>query len=154
MTIEEAKRRNLSLERFTRTSMDWILCEATRQEWRMRWRERPEKPGIEDSFYYLQADTAAYGGQMAKAREFAERAVASATHADERRQRPCTRQISRLNAAGNAEEAKKSASEGLRLATNRDINGAAGLALALAGDASVAQKIMDELTRIFRKIRW
>jgi eukaryotic-like serine/threonine-protein kinase len=107
------------------------------------------KPGIEDSLFYLEADTAAYGGQMAKARGLTERAVASATHADQKETAALYAANLGIGEAlmGNSAQAKQRASEALRLATNRDIDGAAGLALALAGDASGAQKVADELSK-------
>ena len=44
------------------------------------------KPGVEDLFLEVEASTAAYSGQLGKAREFDRRATASAERADEKRE--------------------------------------------------------------------
>jgi eukaryotic-like serine/threonine-protein kinase len=149
MTIEEAKRKNLDSPGLYQNEygLDFVRGDQAGMANAAAWANG--KPGIEDPFFYAQADTAVYGGQMVKAREWVERAVASATRADEKE----TAALYAVNLAmlealvGNNAEARNRASEGLRIATNRDINAGAGIALALAGDASGAQKIADELTR-------
>ena len=49
------------------------------------------KPGVEDILLAAEADTAAYSGQLAKARELSRRAVASAERRRKKRRRPGTK---------------------------------------------------------------
>ncbi len=53
------------------------------------------KPGVEDILLAAEADTAAYSGQLAKAREVSRRAVASAQHAQEKETAARLRNLSR-----------------------------------------------------------
>ncbi len=149
MTIDEAKRRNLESGPLYANQylVDFLRDDPAGMASAVAW--AAGKPGVEDNLFYLEADTAAYGGQMTKARGFAERAVASATHADQKETAAqYAANLGVLEAlTGNGAQARERASEALRLATNRDIDGAAGLALALAGDASGAGKILDELSK-------
>jgi serine/threonine protein kinase/Tfp pilus assembly protein PilF len=50
---------------------------------------------------------------------------------------------------GNAEEAKKNAAAALELSNGRDVEYAAGLALALSGDSSQSQPLADDLEKRF-----
>jgi hypothetical protein len=100
---------------------------------------------------YAEADTAAYGGQLKKAQGLVEHAMASAEHADEKEAAAAYSVSFAVTQAlvGNATDAKKWANDGSRIATNRDIEAAQGIALGLAGDAPGAQKIADDLKKKF-----
>jgi eukaryotic-like serine/threonine-protein kinase len=107
------------------------------------------KPGIEDVFLSAEADTAAYSGQLAKAREFSFRAVASAQHAQEKEPAASYEASAALREAlfGNPAEARKRAAAALELSIGRDVQYKAALALALTGQAARAQALADDLNK-------
>ncbi len=109
------------------------------------------KPGIEDLALYLQSDTAAYAGQLAKANDFTTRAVASAQQAGEKETAADYQAEAALREAliGDAAQARQQAATALKISNGRDTEAAAALALALAGDAAQAQKLADDLAKQF-----
>jgi DNA-binding winged helix-turn-helix (wHTH) protein/tetratricopeptide (TPR) repeat protein len=108
-------------------------------------------PGAEDWLFSLQSDTAAFSGHLATAQEFSRRAVESARRNDLNE----TAAMWRMNAAlrdvefGNADRARQEIREGLSLASTRDIQILAALALARAGDTARAQALADDLEKRF-----
>jgi tetratricopeptide (TPR) repeat protein len=151
LTVEEAKRKNLDSAALyaNQYALDFVRGDSAGMAEAVAWANG--KPGLEDVLMYLEADTAAYGGQLKKAQGLVEHAVASAEHADEKE----VAAVYSVNFAvtqalvGNAADAKKWANDGSRIATNRDIDAARGIALGLAGDATGAQKIADDLKKKF-----
>jgi eukaryotic-like serine/threonine-protein kinase len=109
------------------------------------------KPGVEDLLLAFEADTAAYSGQLGKAREFSRRAVASAERAEERETAAGYEAEAALREAffGNPTEARQRAAGALALSAGRDVQYGAALALALAGDVSRAQALADDLGKQF-----
>jgi eukaryotic-like serine/threonine-protein kinase len=107
------------------------------------------KPGIEDVFLSAEADTAAYSGQLAKAREFSLRAVASAQHAQEKETAAGYESSAALREVlfGNPAEARQRAAAALELSIGRDVQYKAALALALTGQAARAQALADDLNK-------
>jgi tetratricopeptide (TPR) repeat protein/predicted Ser/Thr protein kinase len=107
------------------------------------------KPGVDDILLSSQSDTEAFPGHLRKARDFSRRAVESARHADEKE----TAAEWQMNAAlreaefGNATESRNQATSALTLASTRDVQILAALALARSGDTSRAQKMADELEK-------
>ncbi len=109
------------------------------------------KPGVEDQFLYMEADTAADFGRFGKAREFSRRAVASAERAGEMETASNYETEAALREAlfGNLVEARHLAAAALGLSSGRDMNYVAALAFVLAGDASRAQALADDLAKRF-----
>jgi serine/threonine protein kinase len=107
------------------------------------------KPGAEDMMLSMQADTEAYFGRLAKAREFSQRAVDVATKADARETAAMWRANEALREAefGNTAQARKVAGQALALTAGRDVELLAALSYARAGDAAGAQKLADKLDR-------
>ena len=107
------------------------------------------KPGVEDILLAAEADTAAYSGQLAKARELSRRAVASARHAEEKETAARYETSAALLEAffGNSAEARQRADAALELSTGRDVQYRAALALALIGDAGRAQPLANDLNK-------
>ncbi len=109
------------------------------------------KPGVEDLFLEVEAYTAAYSGQLGKARECDRRATASAERADEKE----TAASYEANAAvrealfGNASEARQRAASALGLSMGRDVQYGVALAHALIGDSARAQALADDLDKRF-----
>ena len=109
------------------------------------------EPGVEDALLANEADTAAYTGNLHKAREFSRRASTSAQLAEEKE----TAAGYEASAAGmealfgNAAEARQRAAAALRLSSGRDTQYGAALALAFAGDAARPQALADDLAKQF-----
>jgi tetratricopeptide (TPR) repeat protein len=109
------------------------------------------KPGVEDGFLAYEADTAAYAGQLGKAREFFRRATASAERAEEKETAASYEAIAALREAlfGNAFQARQRAASALGLSMGRDLQYWAALAHALIGDSARALALADDLDKRF-----
>jgi len=109
------------------------------------------KPGKENVSLYFQADTAAFAGQLAKARELSRQATTSAEGVESKElAAACTAGAALREALfENAPEAKRLAAETLMLANGRDTQYSAALALALAGDSERAQELVEDLEQRF-----
>jgi eukaryotic-like serine/threonine-protein kinase len=109
------------------------------------------KPGVEDVLLANEADTAAYFGRLAKARELSRRAVASAQHAEGKEAAAGYEGDAAVREAlfSNPAEARHRAAAALMLSNGRDVQYGAALALALAGDAPRAQALANDLARRF-----
>jgi serine/threonine protein kinase/tetratricopeptide (TPR) repeat protein len=109
------------------------------------------KPGVEDVLLYLEDLKSGYSGQLKKARELSRRAASSALRADEKE----TAAGYLIDAAlreslfGNATEAKQGTAAALAVSANRDIQAAAALAYAFAGDTQHAAMIAADLAKHF-----
>ena len=98
-----------------------------------------------------EALTAAYSGELAKARDFARRAAALAEHTQERETAASYRADEAVGEAlfGNNEECKKNAAAALEESKGRDVQAAVALAYAFAGDAARAQALANDLSKRF-----
>src|SRR5262249_5154924 len=107
------------------------------------------KPGTEDSLLALEVDTQAWYGKLKNARELTRRAMDSAEHNDAKETAAGYQAESALREVeiGNREEARSDANAALKLAPNRDVKAMAALALARAGDAAGAEKLVEELDK-------
>lgn len=107
------------------------------------------KPGYEDIVLYYQADTAAYGGEFAKARELTRRAAESAQRADEKETAAGYDAEAAVRDAlvGGTASAKAEAQAALALSNGRDVNAMAAIALALAGDSAQAARLAEEVNK-------
>ena len=108
------------------------------------------KPGVEGSLLRLEADTAAYGGRLDKARQLSLQAIASAKRAGENETAAAFEIDAALREAvfGNAKMAGQHATTALALSEGRDVQSGAALALALVGD-NRAQALADPLAGRF-----
>jgi serine/threonine protein kinase/tetratricopeptide (TPR) repeat protein len=113
--------------------------------------ESTGKPGVEDWFLGYEANTAAYSGQLGKARALTQEAVASALRADEKEAAAGYQAAAALREAlfGNVDEARRRIASALGLSTGRDVQYGAALALALTGDAVRAKALADDLGKRF-----
>jgi eukaryotic-like serine/threonine-protein kinase len=109
------------------------------------------KPGVEDIAFASEADTAAYGGELRKAREFSRQAAASAARADEKETAAAYEAQAGLREAlfGNSAQAQERASAALGLSNGRDAQFIAALAFAAAGDANRAQALANDFGKRF-----
>ena len=98
-----------------------------------------------------ESKTAAYYGHLKQSREFLHQAIASAQQAREM-QLPLVFEAWAADSEGflgNADLARRQATEALRRSSSRDVEGAAALALALAGEMRRAQSLADNLAKRF-----
>jgi tetratricopeptide (TPR) repeat protein/class 3 adenylate cyclase len=109
------------------------------------------KPGVEDLFLSLESSTAAYAGQLGRARELARKAIASAFRADEKETAARYEASSALcnSLFGKPTEADHTAMSALQISTGRDVQAAVALALGLAGDSAQTPKLADNLGQRF-----
>jgi hypothetical protein len=107
------------------------------------------KEGVEDVLLSYQADTAAFSGQIEKARELSRRAVASAEQAGEKETAGGYQAEAAIREAlfGNMAEGRKLATESVGLSTSRDVEARAAFALALAGGP--ADRLAEDLAQRF-----
>jgi tetratricopeptide (TPR) repeat protein len=109
------------------------------------------RPGHEDQMLNYEADTAVYGGQVAKARELTQRAVEAARKVDEK-EAPA---LYLANAAvreallGNSALAKQQAQAALAISNSRDAEALSAIALGLADNSMQATRLADDLGRRF-----
>jgi eukaryotic-like serine/threonine-protein kinase len=109
--------------------------------------EAAGKPGVEDVMLATQANTEAWFGRMAHARELRRRAMNSAAQHDAQESAAAYEAEEALNEAelGYLEQARADAKAALRLSSNHDVKDVAMLALARAGDSRAAEQMATEL---------
>ncbi|HKF26694.1 MAG TPA: tetratricopeptide repeat protein, partial [Candidatus Acidoferrum sp.] len=106
--------------------------------------ERPEDQSL---MLYYQSDTAAYRGQLGKARDLTHQCAAAAELANRRERAAGCEGAEALREAlfGNGAEAKKFAAAALQHSSARDVQFVAALAFALVGDREKAVETADLL---------
>jgi len=109
------------------------------------------KPGKENLMLYVEADTAAYYGKLAAAREFSRQAATSASHAGEKEMEAGCEAAAALREAlyGNAVDARRHAVSTLASSNGRDAQYVVALALALTGDSGGGKALADDLVERF-----
>jgi len=150
-TAQEAQAHNLDnpLIHLSLYGVDFLQHDATGME-----REAAElmgKPGFEDAMLGAESDTAAYGGQFAKARQLTRRASDSAQRADEKETAAGYEAEAAVREAlvGNMSQAKQQALAALALSTGRDVEAISAIALGSAGDARQATRLAEDLAKRF-----
>ena len=109
------------------------------------------KPGAEHPVAHAEALALARSGRLEPARQSSSRAMDLALQEGER-EAAASYQAARAvweAVCGNAAEGKRNAMAALELSNGRDVEYAAGLALALAGDSSRSQPLADDLEKRF-----
>ena len=109
------------------------------------------KPGFGDQMLNYEADTAAYRGRLAQARELARRAIDAANTAGEKEAAAFYEADAAVREALvlNADLAKQRAKTALSLSSGRDVSALAAIALALAGDSERATHLANDLANHF-----
>jgi DNA-binding winged helix-turn-helix (wHTH) protein/tetratricopeptide (TPR) repeat protein len=109
------------------------------------------KEGTEDLLAALQADTAAYFGHLAKARELSVEAAEFAERAGQKETAAGYHSVSALREAlyGNSRRARQEVAAAERLSHGRDVDYAVALALAWIGDSNRALTRTNDLARRF-----
>jgi eukaryotic-like serine/threonine-protein kinase len=106
-----------------------------------------ERPDDQSLMLYYQADTAAYSGQLGKARELSHQCIAAAQIAGRKERAAGCEGAEALREAlfGNGAEAKKFAAGALAHSSARDVQFVVGLSFALVGEKEKAAEVADLL---------
>jgi serine/threonine protein kinase/tetratricopeptide (TPR) repeat protein len=109
------------------------------------------KPGKENVMLYMEADTAAYSGKLASARDFSRQAATSAGQAGEREMEAGCEAAAAIREAlyGNVSQARQHVIGTLAKSNGRDSQYVAALALALSGDSGGSKALADDLAERF-----
>jgi eukaryotic-like serine/threonine-protein kinase len=110
-----------------------------------------DRPGDESVLLYYQADTAAYYGQLNKARDLSRQAIVAAERAERLETAAVSQAAAGLREAlfGDGAEARRYATSVLRSSNARDVEFVAGLTLAMVGDREKAVELADALKSRF-----
>jgi serine/threonine protein kinase/Tfp pilus assembly protein PilF len=110
-----------------------------------------DKPGIEDLLLSTAADTEAWHGRLARARELTRQAAESAERNNAKEAAANYLAAAGLREAevGNREQARANANTALKLAVDRNVVAMAALALARAGETARAESLAAELNQSF-----
>jgi eukaryotic-like serine/threonine-protein kinase len=152
---KEALAKNLDSPflRFALYGLAFLQNDAAEMAQQVAW--AAGKRGIEDVMLAAEADTAAYSGQLGKARELSRQAVASAMQGQEKETAARYVAAAALREAlfGNPAEARQRAAFSLRLSTSRDLQYAVSLAIAFVGESTreraQSEKLADDLATHF-----
>ena len=109
------------------------------------------KPGIDDQILFLQSETAAFGGELAKSRELMRRAADSAQRVDEKETAAEYEAHAAIREAllGDMAAAKQDAQAAFAPASGRQAAGFSAIALGLAGDSTQAERLAADLGKHF-----
>jgi eukaryotic-like serine/threonine-protein kinase len=150
-TAQEAQAKHLDspVLRFLQYQLAFLQNDAPEMARQVAW--AAGKPGVEDGLLAYEADTAAYSGRVAKAREYSRQAIASAERAEKKETAADYETNAALREAlfGNAAQARQHVASALALSTGRDVQYGAAMALALTGNAARAQALADDLGKRF-----
>ena len=129
-------------------ALDFLASDSDGMAEQQRW--FADKPESEHFGLTLASDTEAYAGHLRKAQELTKRSVDSAIHANNKESGAVWQENAALREAvfGNATEARKGATDALRLAPSSEVvEVEAALAFAMAGDSAQAESLMQELNK-------
>ena len=145
----QAKQHDSSYMHFDLYRLAFLRNDAAGMAEQVQW--ATGKLDVEDYILELEAQTAAYSGQLKQARDLSQRAIDSAMRARQKEIAANFEANAALREAvfGNIAEARLYAKLALRLSTGRRAQYAAALALALAGEEAQAQALADDLGRRF-----
>jgi Flp pilus assembly protein TadD len=154
-TAQEAQAKNLDSQylRLDLYRLAFLQNDTSSMAQQVAWASG--RRGAEDVLLGNEADTAAYFGQLGKARELSRQANSSATQVQQRETAALHEAAAAIREAlfGNAGEAKKWAASTKQLWNSRDVQYGASLALALTGYFSTGEarleQLPDELARRF-----
>ena len=161
LTLEEAQRNHFDglFIRGDLYSLAFLAGDTAEMERQVAW--AAGRPGEEDQMLNTHADTQAYYGRMAKARDLARQAANSAVRADakETAAQWLAFQAVREAEVGNASAARQAAARALALAPGRYVKVLSALALARCGEFPQSKAIMEALKKSessnsFLKVYW
>ena len=108
-------------------------------------------PGVEDQMLFLESETAAYAGELTKARELTRRAADSARRAQEKETAAeyLGHNAVREAIVGSSAVAKEDAQFAIAEINGKNAEGFSAIAFALTGDAANANRLIDDLGKRF-----
>jgi tetratricopeptide (TPR) repeat protein len=150
-TVEQALARKLDSHQLRLAIYETAFLKGDQERMQQQLAWAAGRAREEDWLFSAQADTEAYFGRLAKAREFTNRAIESAIHADAKEAAALWEVTAALREAefGNASFARQHALAALALLPGKEVRSVAALALARAGDGMEARKLADALNRDF-----
>ncbi|MGA2846728.1 MAG: protein kinase [Candidatus Acidiferrales bacterium] len=109
------------------------------------------KPGVDDQIIFLESETAAYNGEVAKSRELTRGAADSAQRASQKEAAAEYQSHAAVREAltGDMSSAKQDSQTALALAAGRHVEGFSAIALGLAGDSAQAERVAADLGKRF-----
>jgi eukaryotic-like serine/threonine-protein kinase len=115
-----------------------------------------KSPEYEDQILALQADTAAYFGQLAKSRELTRGAIESSNSADAKDRSGWEQAIQALHEQfyGDTSAAVQGARAAVNVTNDRDTDGVSAITLALAGESTAANRSAEDLSRRSPEDTW
>jgi eukaryotic-like serine/threonine-protein kinase len=127
----------------------FLNCDAAGMAKQVEW--SMGKPGMEEALLSSEGETNAVLGRLKTARDFSSRAINLAERMEEKELTAIYQADAALREAlfGNSAEAQQQAASALRSSNGRDVEYAAALALAFAGDAAQAEELGDDLDKRF-----
>jgi eukaryotic-like serine/threonine-protein kinase len=150
-TAEEAQAKNLDTPflHLLMYQLAFLQGDAAGMEQQVAW--AADKQGVEGIMLDNESGTAAYSGQLGKARGLSRRSVALAERALGKEPAGSFEAEAAVTEAlfGNAAQAGQRTTAALALSTGRDVQYGAALALALAGDMSRASVLAEDLDKRF-----
>ena len=143
----QAKKLDSGYLRLTMYQLAFFKNDAAEMAQQVSW--SANKPGVEDALLAMEADTAAYSGQLRKAEEFSRQAAASAERADEKETAAFYEAQAAMREAlfGNAAEARKRAEAVLGHSKGHDVQFLAALAFAFTGDTAKGEALSNDLSK-------
>jgi DNA-binding winged helix-turn-helix (wHTH) protein/tetratricopeptide (TPR) repeat protein len=150
-TLQRASERTLDIPDFhvRRYTIAFLKDDKTGMEREVA--QSREKPGVDDWVSNAEGFVAAFSGHLKEARRMSQRAADLARKAD----RLETEALYETDAAvredlfGNVSTARRRAGHALELSRSRDVEYGAAFALALSGDSSRSQLVIDDLSKRF-----
>lgn len=145
--FEEARKRKLDHPslRLYRYHTAFLERDQAAMQQQVQW--AMGKPGAEDAQLSAESDTAAFYGQLDRARDLSGRAVQSAKNADAAEMAACWKANAALREAevGNLIQARAITEQALAMSGGRDVKVKSALALARAGQGAEAEKLAAQL---------
>src|SRR5579871_232615 len=160
-TMTEAQQRGFDnlLIRANLYSLAFLSGDSAEMERDVAW--AAGRPSEEDQMLNTHADTQAYYGRFAKARDLARRAADSAARSDAKETSAQWLALQALREAevGNVAAARQGVTRALALAPGRDVKVISALVLARTGETAQSKSIMDGLeksepTNTYLKVYW
>lgn len=148
-TVQQAQERKLDsiFLRLSLYGIAFLTNDQQTMQQQLSW--AAGRPAEDNWLFAAQADTEAYFGHLAKAREFSRRAIDSAVHADAQETAALWQATEALREAefGNARSAGQNATAAIALGPGKHVRSVAALALARAGNTAHAQTLAETLNK-------
>jgi tetratricopeptide (TPR) repeat protein len=150
-TIREAQSRNIDSPEL-HLALYWIaFLEHNQAAMDREAAELVGKPGHEDQMLNVEADTALYSGELAKARTLTRQAIEAARKTEEKEAAALYMAQAGIREVlvGNSDMAKQQARAALALSNGRDVEALSAIALKMAGDSATAGRLAADLEKRF-----